>query len=93
MIEVNICSVLYNQNFPFTVVQALKDLTKATHKKPSGWRERMEAREENWECSREKLFEETLISSALPECAVSLFDNLNNGLAFNLTLLLTETTL
>lgn len=60
----------------YSVVDSLKALPEVTIKKSSGWKERMEAREENWESAREKLFEETLIYSALPECAVSLHDDL-----------------
>ena len=75
--EVDLSSSVQGESLAFcSVVDSLKALPEVTIKKSSGWKERMEAREESWESAREKLFEETLIYSALPECAVSLHDNL-----------------
>ena len=75
--EVDLPSFVQHESLVlYSVVDSLKALPEVTIKKSSGWKERMEAREENWESAREKLFEETLIYSALPECAVSLHDDL-----------------
>ena len=43
------------------VVESLKGIPEVTIKRPSGWKEQMEARRENWESVQEKLFEETLM--------------------------------
>ena len=75
--EVDLPSSVQCESLDFcSVVDSLKTLPEVTIKKSTGWKERMEVREENWESAREKLFEETLIYSALPECAVSLHDDL-----------------
>lgn len=74
--EVDLPSSVQCESLAFcSVLDSLKALPEVTIKKSSGWKERMEAREENWESAREKLFEETLICSAPPECAVSLHDD------------------